>query len=148
MKRILPILLLLAGTTPGAALAQQAENDSVEVDLQIGGLIELATCKGTTYAALEMHRKSRTQLDLDKPGYDTLSGAGFFNWFFREGDFDSQKVPCELKGKTFPIISMESFTDRNTGAVRDVLFLRVDKFTVIWCELSPALDADEIRIVP
>jgi hypothetical protein len=148
MKRIIPILLLLAGTTPGAVQAQQADNDSVEVSLQIGGLIELATCKGSTYAALEMHRKSRTTLDLNKPAYDTLSGEGFFNWFFREGDFDSQKVPCDLKGKTFPIVSIESFTDRNTGAVRDVLFLKVDKFTYIWCELGPALDADEIRIVP
>lgn len=148
MKTRILLLLLIAGSAATPLHAQQKPSDSVEVELQIGGLIELATCKGGTYSALEMHRKSRTTLDLDKPAYDTLSGEGFFNWFFREGDFDSQKVPCELKGKSFPIVSIESFTDRNTGAVRDVLFLKVDKFTYIWCELGPALDADEIRIVP
>jgi len=122
--------------------------EETEVFMQVGDLIQLEDCQGSSFRYVEMHRKTRTtRAPGEAPGYDTATGQGFFDWFFKEGDFDSMKMPCSFSGKSFPILSMQTFSDRETGAPRDVLFLKIDEQTVAWVEFYPATEAGEIIIL-
>jgi len=141
-------ILLCCGSINLQAQQNQEDTATVEVDLYIGDRVLISPCKGPAFAFLEVHRKTRTTQNLDQPGYDTLTGNGFFDWFFKEGDFDSQKLPCEYAGRMFPIVSIQTFLDKETKAPRDILFLRVDKQTFIWVEFYPAIEEGEIKLVP
>ncbi len=145
---LLPALCLLSVVSISAQVIDTAAEEEVEVFMKVGDLIQMSDCEGSEYHFVEIHRKTRTTRAPGEPrAYDTTTGEGFFDWFFREGDFDSMKMPCAMSGKSFQILSMQTFSDQKTGAARDVLFLKVDEDTVAWVEFYPATEAGEIIIL-
>ncbi len=147
MKRLIPLSLLLFLLPCSPLRAQESDTAEVELELYVGDLLEIGTCKGTSFRHIEMHHKTRTTLDERQPGYDTSSGEGFYRWYFTEGDFDSQKLPCGYAGKRFPIVSMETFLDKETKQPREVIFIKLAPATYAWVEFYPAIEGEEIKIV-
>ncbi|MEN9511588.1 MAG: hypothetical protein RLZZ370_1407 [Bacteroidota bacterium] len=145
---LVPALFFMSSASTTAQVIDTAAEDEVEVFMKVGDLIQMSDCEGSEYRFVEIHRKTRTTRAPGEPrDYDTTTGEGFFDWFFREGDFDSMKMPCSMSGKSFQILSMQTFSDQKTGAARDVLFLKVDEETVAWVEFYPATEAGEIIIL-
>lgn len=147
MNRILVALCVFFLLPNMEIMAQEADTAEVEIELYVGDLLEIGTCKGSSFKHIEMHRKTRTAQDERQPGYDTSSGEGFYRWYFTEGDFDSQKLPCSYAGKRFPIVSMETFLDKETKAPREVIFIKLAPSTYAWVEFYPAIEGEEIKIV-
>lgn len=147
MNRILVAISLFLLLPAIEIKAQDADTAEVEIELYVGDLLEIGQCKGSSFKHIEMHHKTRTAWDERNPGYDTSSGEGFYRWYFTEGDFDSQKLPCSYAGKRFPIVSMETFLDKETKEPREVIFIKLAQSTYAWVEFYPAIEGEEIKIV-
>lgn len=122
--------------------SQEMEEKTVDV----GDFVVFGKYTGKNqYKFIDKYKKSRV-VDTSIT-YDTISGEGFYSYFFSEGDFDPSKLPGTYKGKQFKIISLEVFKDKNTKEDRRVLFIQLEeKNTIAWVEFDKAIESGELII--
>ncbi len=140
MKKILSAVVLVLSIF---SVRGQGLDDG---EINAGDWLQVGPCPKDRFVFkyIEIHRKTRIVPD-SVIGYDTLTGEGFSQWFFAEGDFDSGKLPCVYANKKFQVAALQELTDSKTGKKRQVVFLFLDnRNTVAWVELEEAVEHDEI----
>ncbi|MBI1221285.1 MAG: hypothetical protein GC180_01670 [Bacteroidetes bacterium] len=118
----------------------KAQSDAVSIN--IGDSLTLGKCTDSSqFAHIDLMIKTRWP-DQDKT-YDTLSGKGFYNWYF-DGDVDSRRLPCSFSGMKFRVASFHTYQNED-GSQRTVLFGQlIDKSTVLWIEAEKAVQSGEV----
>lgn len=125
------------------ALALHAQDEEYpEVELTIGDTLIFGDCKGDNYSYIDLYTKTRfEETDLT---YDSLSGEGFYDYFFSTGDFDIRRLPCNFAQTKCIITAVNTFTD-DKGNQRMVIFATiVAGEKVAWIEAEPAFEAGEV----
>ena len=98
------------------------------------------------YYHLDIYRKTRW--DPDAPGYDTATGNGFYQAFFK-GDFDAAELPSTYAGKKLVVLGVEVLKNKNTGKDMYIMYLHSDvPNTVIWVDFYEAMATGEISFIP
>lgn len=113
-----------------------------EISLNVGDSLRLGACTDTfTYSHIDIMIKTRWP--NPDATFDTLSGAGFYNWFF-DGDIDSRRLPCSFAGQKFRIASYHTYVNKD-GSQRTVIFGQfIDKSTALWIEIEKAIQSGEV----
>lgn len=129
------LLLFFIGT-----LSTQAQFR--ELSLNVGDSLRLGSCTDSAnYSHIDIMIKTRWP--NPDATFDTLSGAGFYNWYF-DGDVDSRRLPCSFAGQKFRIASYHTYTNKD-GSQRTVIFGQfIDKSTVLWIEIEKAIQSGEV----
>lgn len=110
----------------------------------VGDSLVLGTSVGATFTQIFMMEKTR--FPPDAAGYDTLTGKGFHQAFFGQGDFNAGALDSIYSQKTYPLLSIELLGD-DQGNVRYVAFLDpAEERKVIWIEIEAAAKAGELMI--
>ncbi len=141
MVKFVCILLLYIGMVGFAA----AQRDSGFVDLKVGDSVTLGTCSHAQYGFMGIDIVTKTRwVDRGIP-YDSVSGAGFYYYFFNEGDFDSRRLGCEYSGKKFKVVGFQTVKEES-GKERLIIFGRInnDPLTALWIEADEAIAVKEL----
>ncbi len=130
-------ILLLLFISTSFATAQVRE-----ISLQVGDSLTLGPCTDSSqFAHIDLMIKTRWP--NPEATYDTLSGKGFYNWYF-DGDVDSRRLPCSYARARFRIASYHTYTN-DDGSQRTVIFGQfIDHATVLWIEIEKAIESGEV----
>jgi len=133
-------LLLLSGLFFLSIYNSHAQTK--EVVLNIGDSLILSKCPGeASFTHIDLMIKTRWP--NPDATFDSVSGAGFYNWFF-DGDIDSKRLPCSYQGMKFRIASVHQYPN-DDGTTRTVVFGQlIDRSTVLWIEIQPAIESGEV----
>ncbi len=114
----------------------------VQVSFNIGDSLTLGPCQeGENFNHIDILVKTRWP--NPEATYDTLSGKGFYNWYF-DGDIDSKRLPCQYSGRRFKIAGFHIYQNED-GTQRTVIFGRFrDEATVLWIEAEKAVESGEV----
>lgn len=117
-----------------------------ELNLQIGDTVTfVSNCDSGTFNYIDLYTKTR-YLDSNVV-YDTLTGDGFYQAFFFDGDFNAERLPCSYSNQKFIITSAQYFTDNKTKEDRLVVFVRLESWDkVAWIEFIDAYEASEVLL--
>lgn len=116
-----------------------------EMKLEVGKNIELQTCRGEGhYSTIDLLVKTRWP--IENINYDSVRGAGFYDWYFN-GDIDSGRLLCGYEKVKVRISSIQRYVNED-GSDRIVLLCLLDEKTrVLWIEANQALDKGEILLI-
>ncbi|HCS20292.1 MAG TPA: hypothetical protein DIW47_06980 [Bacteroidetes bacterium] len=130
-------ILLLLFISSSFATAQVRE-----ISLNVGDSLSLGTCTDSSqFAHIDLMIKTRWP--NPDATYDTLSGKGFYNWYF-DGDVDSRRLPCSYEGGRFRIAAFHVYANED-GSQRTVIFGQfIDNATVLWIEIEKAIESGEV----
>jgi len=134
-KTSILLLFFFIGTFASTAQFQ-------EISLNIGDSLRLGPCTDSSqYGHIDIMIKTRWP--NPEAIFDSISGAGFYNWFF-DGDIDSHRLPCSYAGQKFKIASYHTYVN-DDGSQRTVIFGQfIDKSTVLWIEIENAIQSGEV----
>jgi hypothetical protein len=129
------LLLILLNTTPSKGQVR-------EISLNVGDSLTLGPCTDSTqFAHIDLMIKTRWP--NPEATYDTVSGKGFYNWYF-DGDVDSGRLPCSYAGARFRIASYHTYMNED-GSQRTVIFGQfINNATVLWIEIEKAIESGEV----
>ncbi len=118
-------------------------NDSLR-PIQVGDSVFLGACSAPGYKYLQYYKKTRFP---DRTAtYNKETGEDFYDYFFKDGDFDVKQLTCEYALKKYRVICLKIFADKKTGAERPVMFLDIGLNTVAWVELGGAVESMEVYL--
>ncbi|HYG17092.1 MAG TPA: hypothetical protein VEC12_15145 [Bacteroidia bacterium] len=115
------------------------------VDITVGDSILLQKCSDSVNGFLGIDMVTKTRWIDRGLTYDSITGEGFYYYFFNEGDFDSHRLPCEYSGKKFRVVGIQQIK-KDTGDFRTILFGRINDnpLTVLWVEVDQAIALKEL----
>lgn len=117
-----------------------------QTDVKVGDSLTLGKCSSAEFGFLHIDKVVKTRWVDRGLTYDSVTGEGFYNYFFNEGDVDSRRLPCEYAGRKFRIASM-SYHKKDDGGKRLVIIGQIDdKRTVLWIEVDAAIKAKELTL--
>ncbi len=124
--------------------------EQVEVEIGCGDTAILGVSsrgEGMDFVHIDAYRKTRFT-GVEK-AYDTATGQGFFESFFRSGDFDAAELPASYAGKALVILGVEEVpltTANSQTRWARVVYLHGDvRNTVFWVDFDEALASGEIQ---
>lgn len=117
-----------------------------ETDLQIGDVIEFAPVSSDQYTYIDLYVKTRhVAHDLT---YDSLTGDGFYEYFFQHGDFDVSRLPTSYVGKRAKIASFRLVSDE-AGNTRTIVLAVIEKDReVVWLEAEAFVNEEVYLLIP
>lgn len=129
-KTLIFLCTLLLVITTHIAKAQDSEN----VQLKIGDLLELAPIDSNNYSFIDVYIKTR--FTLNPLSYDSLTGRGLYDYFFTKGDFDAKRLPAKHAGKMIRIDGFQNVEGEN-GKNRTIILAWLEKdVSMIWIEME------------
>ncbi len=118
----------------------------VEIEIGMGDTAVIGKTSLSEFVHLDIYR--RTRWDPDSPAYDTATGNGFFQSFFK-GDYDAAELPALYAGRKFVILGVEVLKNKNTGKDMNIMYLHGDVVnSVIWVDFDRAVETKEISFIP
>ncbi len=139
MKNILTLIIIGFLTQPIFA----GSADSTR-PIQVGDSVFIGACSAPGYKYLQYYKKTR--FPLATATYNKETGEDFYDYFFKDGDFDVKQLTCEYALKKYRVICLKVFADKKTGADRPVMFLDIGLNTVAWVEMEGAVNSMEIYV--
>ena len=137
-------LIIMTVSALFSVLMAEAQTKDTTRIVQVGDSIMVSACPAKGYVYLQYYQKTR--FPNPNSTYNKTTGDDFYEYFFLDGDFDAKPLPCSFGNKKYKIISLRTLVDKNTGADRPVMFLEIGLNTVLWVELSGAVDALEVYL--
>lgn len=136
MKRVFLLMFCLSGW----ALTSNAQDNK---ELEIGDTLYFATCRGDQFVFIDLYTKTRWEkTDLT---YNKEDGTGFYEYFFKTGDFDINRMPCSYKGKYGTVTAIQVISEEGK-APRTILFVTIeDNVKVAWVEAESAFESGEVE---
>ena len=120
--------------------------EEVEIEIGKGDTALIGKTSLAEFVHLDIYR--RTRWDPDAPGYDTATGNGFYQSFFK-GDYDAAELPALYAGRKFVILGVEVLKNKNTGKDMNIMYLHGDvENSVIWVDFDRAVETREISFIP
>ncbi len=120
--------------------------EEIEVEIGRGDTAVIGKTALAEFVHLDIYR--RTRWDPDAPGYDTATGNGFYQSFFK-GDYDAAELPSLYAGRKFVILGVEILKNKNTGKDMNIMYLHGDvENSVIWVDFDRAVETREISFIP
>jgi len=120
--------------------------EEVEIEIGRGDTALIGKTSLSEFVHLDIYR--RTRWDPDAPGYDTATGNGFYQSFFK-GDYDAAELPALYAGRKFVILGVEVLKNKNTGKDMNIMYLHGDvENSVIWVDFDRAVETREISFIP
>lgn len=117
-----------------------------EIDIGRGDTAVIGKTSMSEFVHLDIYR--RTRWDPDAPGYDTATGNGFYQSFFK-GDYDAAELPALYAGRKLVILGVEILKNKNTGKDMNIMYLHGDvPNSVIWVDFDRAVETKEISFIP
>lgn len=116
-----------------------------EAQFRVGAYIKLNPCKTDTLTYFEsMDLYSRTQM-YDKSKYDTMTGDGLVEEFFKGSSIDAKRVPCVMGNRAYRIAALHEFDDK--GKKQNVAIC-YDYYpnNILWINLDMAIELNEIDV--
>lgn len=115
------------------------------VDITVGDSILLQQCSDSVNGFLSIDMVTKTRWIDRGLTYDSITGEGFYYYFFNEGDFDTRRLPCEYSGKKFKVVGIQQIK-KGTGGFSTILFGRIDDnpLTALWVEVDQAIALKEL----
>ncbi len=98
---------------------------AVDREIQIGDSMVIGECKpgAKNFTGIDLLTKTRWAPGSTK--YNPASGIAYYDWFFNDSDFDTQRLPCSYSGKKFVIADIRQFNDK-AGKLQTVFIGRFD----------------------
>jgi hypothetical protein len=127
---------------------QKSENllPAYELDIGRGDTALIGKTSASVFYHLDMYRRTRWE-----PGslpYDTATGNGFYQSFFK-GDYDAAELPAGYSGQKMVILGVEILKNKNTGKDMNIMYLYGDiPNSIIWVDFDEALATGEISFIP
>jgi hypothetical protein len=123
----------------------KAQRDTAGLVLTVGDSITLQPCSNAEYGYLSIDIVVKTRWVDRGLSYDTITGAGFYYYFFNEGDFDSKRLPCDYKGQKFRIAGFQTIKNEE-GTDRLIVFGQInnDPKTALWVDMEQAIALKEV----
>lgn len=123
-----------------------SKGQQVKVTFSIGDTLELGECPDSlSFKRIDYYKKTR--FVKNNLTYNKENGEGFYDYFFKDGDFDVSRLPCKYSGFLAVLISIQPFQDKKTGQVRNVFFCRgPEPNSILWIEIDDAANEGEIFI--
>ncbi len=119
---------------------------SAQTDIKVGDSLTLGSCGNTEFGFLHIDKVVKTRWVDRGLTYDSVTGDGFYLYFFNEGDADSKRLPCEYAGRKFRIASMD-YHKNDDGSKRLVILGQIEnERTVLWIEVDAAIKAKELTL--
>jgi hypothetical protein len=115
--------------------------------VNIGDTIWIGQCTGNTvYKYIDAY--SQTRITDTAAKYDTATGDGFLNYFFKNGDLDGKRLKCDAPPRFAFIAAVEEVQEKNTANYKQVLIAWLNKKEkrVLWIEIEPALASGEVYL--
>lgn len=120
--------------------------EEIEVEIGRGDTAVIGKTSLSEFVHLDIYR--RTRWDPDAPSYDTATGNGFYQSFFK-GDYDAAELPALYAGRKFVILGVEILKNKNTGKDMNIMYLHGDvENSVIWVDFDRAVETREISFIP
>lgn len=120
--------------------------EEIEIEIGRGDTALIGKTSLSEFVHLDIYR--RTRWDPDAPGYDTATGNGFYQSFFK-GDYDAAELPALYAGRKFVILGVEVLKNKNTGKDMNIMYLHGDvENSVIWVDFDRAVETREISFIP
>jgi hypothetical protein len=118
----------------------------IEVDIGKGDTAVIGKTSASVFFHLDMYR--RTRWEPGAPAYDTATGNGFYQSFFK-GDYDAAELPSSYSGQKMVILGVEVLKNKNTGKDMNVMYLYGDiPNSIIWVDFDEAMATGEISYIP
>lgn len=143
MKQTFKYLLIVATSLISLNTYSQ---DKENIQLAVGDTLEFSKCKGGDYLYMDLYTKTRFEPNNDT--FNVETGEGFYNYFFKTGDFDAKKLPCSYSGKRAVIVAFQEVEDNETHEIRTIILLKVAEHSVVWVEFLQAYNNDEVLVIP
>lgn len=82
--------------------------------------------------------------------YDSITGGGFYKYFFENGDMDGKRLPAFYQDEPVVVATSIKAKDKKTGEDRLVLiaWINKEKMQVAWIEIGIALEKGEVKLRP
>jgi hypothetical protein len=104
----------------------------------------LSPANGKEFNSIELYTKSRF---VDVPlKWDTLTGEGFYEYYFTVGDFDAKPLPVDYSNTWVKIISIKSFRDRENNLVSVFFCKGKEEHQVLWLMFEKAVLSGEVEV--
>jgi hypothetical protein len=117
-----------------------------EIDIGCGDTAIIGKTSLSEFVNLDIYR--RTRWDPEATAYDTATGNGFYQSFFK-GDYDAAELPALYAGRKFVILGVEILKNKNTGKDMNIMYLHGDvENSVIWVDFDRAVETKEISFIP
>lgn len=142
MEKRTKIISLLAFLFSSIGLFAQSE---IEKNIEVGMWVSITPCSGQmkSYTSMDLYTKTR-YLASDTIAIDSSSGNGVFDYFFKPGDFDAKRLPCDYGKKQYKVAALHVFETKEGNEKRVMILYTKDPFTVIWVEFDKAVELQEI----
>jgi hypothetical protein len=127
---------------------QKSENllPAYEIDIGRGDTALIGKTSASVFFHLDMYR--RTRWEPGAPAYDTATGNGFYQSFFK-GDYDAAELPSSYSGQKMVILGVEILKNKNTGKDMNIMYLYGDiPNSIIWVDFDEAMATGEISFIP
>lgn len=117
-----------------------------QVDIKVGDSLTLGQCSHAEFGFLHIDLVVKTRWVDRGMVYDSITGDGFYPYFFNEGDVDSRRLPCEYAGRKFRVASLD-WHKNDDGSKRLVILGQIDnQNTVLWIEADEAVATKELTL--
>lgn len=128
---------------------QKSENilpPPYEINIGRGDTALIGKTSASVFYHLDMYR--RTRWEPGAPAYDTATGNGFYQSFFK-GDYDAAELPSSYSGQKMVILGVEVLKNKNTGKDMNIMYLYGDMpNSIIWVDFDEAMATGEISFIP
>ena len=116
-----------------------------KIELAIGDTLWVGTCEGKDHFEY-IDLITKTRIPDTTMSYDTVTGEGFYQYFFANGDMDGKRLPCFYQNEPIIVASSIKAKDKNTKEERIVIVAWVNKskLQVAWIEIGTAIEHGEI----
>ncbi|MDZ4758630.1 MAG: hypothetical protein SGJ10_10925 [Bacteroidota bacterium] len=124
-----------------------AASQTMKIEMNIGDSIWLGKpSEPDHFEYIDMITKTR--IPDTNLTYDSITGAGFYTYFFENGDMDGKRLPAFYQGEPMIVATSIKAKDKKTGEDRMVIiaWINKEKMQVAWIEIGSALENGEVKL--
>jgi len=154
MKKYIHIFIILFtgiiyNTSPTLAQTKKPTRtpQTMKIEMNIGDTIWVG--KPSEHDHFEyIDMITKTRIPDTNLTYDSITGAGFYKYFFENGDMDGKRLPAFYQGEPMIVATSIKAKDKKTGEDRMIIiaWINQEKLQVAWIEIGIALENGEVRL--
>lgn len=115
----------------------------VETDIYIGDTVVFGKCTAEAYKFIDLYTKTRWEDSVLR--YDAETGEGYYEAFFKTGDFDVRRLPCVYAG-TKAVVRAARLVTEPGGKEHFAAIAEIEaNKKVVWIE-EDAFTAGEVQL--
>ena len=144
-------LIILVGiiyiSSANAQTKKTAPAQTMKIEMNIGDTIWVGKPKEVDhFEYIDMITKTR--IPDTNLTYDSITGTGFYKYFFENGDMDGKRLPAFYQGEPMIVATSIKAKDKKTGEDRLIIiaWINKEKLQVAWIEIGIALENGEVRL--